>query len=1243
MIVHAKYVSDLQELPGVAPVSVPGPNGAMAAWGLGAETFLAARDGKQVFVLSADSSANLAALAQSALPKDQLKFKPEVDVPMFLDRWDKYGFRFYYGPQVPEGKSYSTYDKNTEFEWSEKNQTGIQVWDPVYEFDVAQGLTARNDIGWAADAARAHKLPLGMNLSTNNQVWLEDWFPEEMAQQMPEFLGAYYNGPMQGEDGSRFLSWNSTIGEDFQLGALQQDVLHFNKFENLTSWLEPHGEMGHGDTDFMMEYGPVADKTFRQWLQDKYKDVATVSQRWTGKADGLKTWEDVHVPEMATFCGWSPDALDLTGTWKVDYFPTEVKKDQPIAYPNETFAASYDDSSWPDVTAPGDAHALFLPKFKPAVYRRTFNVDGAWLKAHPRVWLYVFDLNKIFNKDIVATLNGKEIGRSPVLEPTVHRDWYEATGALHEGPNTLALGLPSGYLAYRVYLSGVEPKTYPYLGPQLNAMWADFADWAAWSRIQKVQRGMEMIRQVDPDRGIIMMSPGPFFGGEQALAKKYGGDFHDTGGMGGWWNTYLPELMTGVGLPVSVEPSQPAHNVDELHGGYGRWSTEGIQALDYFLQLGDIFWDDAIRADFESNLKLWKLIGKYHVLPPQYAMFYSGRNSNLVSFPWNHPDKNGLIVPGYVPWDWHDDRYPGTAGVCENEFLDGGVNQYKVIIDCNSTILDQDMIDAIGNYVKQGGIFVTYIQTGRHSSTVPNSWPISQLTGYSVTSIDPFPDNGLETGGSFDLAQGQKVFNPATWNDKLASGGGLHLKKVAPDCQDLLVWKDGSIAAGMRPLGKGYIIHLGAKWDSVGWGETGSVNQVMDGILDFAKIPMDPIRVENVALATSVLQRDAPNRGLIGRHFLSNNGLYDVFSFWNSNKFPMTADVVFHEGNPTTAIRVKTGESVPIGKTEDGLPALKVALDPNDSASFITPRSHLELASRAWFDLQREWWKGTATPPAKKLPSFAEIHKDTLPLNEDWVFKPITDQDKVDTLVAPEADDSAWQKRDFAAQLVPLPPPNTAGQTILYRKKFTVPANWNKGPTTLWLTQSEGDAIIDTTRIYCDGSLIKPNVRNVLNEGFEELFKPGSTHVLAMEVQSKSCLIGNVGNLWLYYRPDATEQMELAGEFESSDDGIRFDRKVTLPGAWDTYIARAVVNIPASHAKQTVLMHFDTSGRMSGVVINGRWISQSHVQNCPEFDLNLTPWIKFGEDNKVELIAAGRGQMTVKKISLDFYDPGTYP
>ncbi len=120
------------------------------------------------------------------------------------------------------------------------------------------------------------------------------------------------------------------------------------------------------------------------------------------------------------------------------------------------------------------------------------------------------------------------------------------------------------------------------------------------------------------------------------------------------------------------------------------------------------------------------------------------------------------------------------------------------------------MVSGIEKWVRNGGVFVTLAQTGRHTPEKADSWPISRLTGYRVDKIDHLKSDGsVDETGTLWSAPGEHVFN-GILNGVTANG--LHLRQVADDAQDLLLWRDGSVAAGMRPLGKGFIVELGAKF-----------------------------------------------------------------------------------------------------------------------------------------------------------------------------------------------------------------------------------------------------------------------------------------------------------------------------------------------------------------------------------------------------------------------------------------------
>ncbi|MBE3069380.1 MAG: hypothetical protein IMZ66_04000, partial [Planctomycetes bacterium] len=137
-LVHAKYLSDLQLLPGVgkaepgvalrqaeAPAGGAAPLASYAVEGQG--FVVAARSGATVWILASPTIAGLEELVARHLAAGAgpVVSAPEVRVPMFLDRWDKYGFRFYYGPFVkPRGADHrevATYDPRQDFAFAKES------------------------------------------------------------------------------------------------------------------------------------------------------------------------------------------------------------------------------------------------------------------------------------------------------------------------------------------------------------------------------------------------------------------------------------------------------------------------------------------------------------------------------------------------------------------------------------------------------------------------------------------------------------------------------------------------------------------------------------------------------------------------------------------------------------------------------------------------------------------------------------------------------------------------------------------------------------------------------------------------------------------------------------------------------------------------------------------------------------------------------------------------------------------
>ncbi len=1237
-LTQAKYLSDLGVLPGVTFQA----DGVAEVRGQGA--VVAARVEKVVTILAAPDVAAARALLGQTFKGAAPITTPEVAVPMWLDRFDKLNFRHYYRAwENKPGADEKTYDYLSEFDFARDNQrAGFVFWNDTLASDTAEGLMNHGWWEWAARAARARDLPIGLNAMFDSQTWLLNRYREQTQLKMPGFVGNFHDlkSPYLGGQGQ--VSWNATSAEDARLGLMQSSIRHFiSDYPDITSILEPHGELNHGPQDIFLEYGPVADASYRKYLQEKYKTPAALSACWKRE---VKAWDDARVPEIASFAGWNADALDLGGAWRIGYEELEQAARPPYGYgrwetpkskaaPEEWFAPAFDDGSWPQISAPGDDKALYLEK-RPAVLRRRFEVSAAWKAAHPRVWLYVWDLDGATNQEVRTVSNGREVGRDKVLFNRPHWSALEVTDALQAGENVLALRLPQGVLSYKAYLSGVEPAQYPHLGAGLNAQWVDFSDWMQWSRIEAVRGGAQMIRQAAPNQQIVLMAPTIYADGIKKVALDYGGNFHDTGFMGGFWADYPASTMRGADLPITVEPGGPAGDVKEWRKQMGLYQTEGVRAVDYFIHVGNIFWKPEIKADYEANRRQIALMGQSHYAKAQTAVLYSDRIAQLTGYPWG-ADPNSGLGGGY--WEWNAASVLRGSfsydGLTQSSFARGEADPYRVIIDSNTSIMEPQMVGEIEKWVRAGGTFVTLAQTGRSTPETPDSWPIEPLTGFRVTHIDRLKNDGnVDENGPLTIAPDQDVF------DKTLDGvwaNGLHLEKVAPDAKPLLLWPDGTIAAGVRPLGQGFIVQLGAKFTGASIFDRIEAGGQPDEARQLRQMLASVLKWRGVAPEAASLGQQAD--WVLLRPAVTNNGLYDTYTMWNWS--PDTAQTVTLklDKTPAHAFEARDGKEMPLTKTATGA-QVELTLQSYETRVVLTPRGQLASAPLDWFNLQRNWWRGTTAPGAKQLP--APSQRFARNLSENWKFENVGAEADVAPMLAASYDDKAWKTRDLGVWNA-----RELGNRAVFRKTFAVPGEWKSGKVSLYLTSWFSSSFVGAGRVFLDGREVKGmNDSPYIAIGLPAL-APGTTHTLAVEASNNGGVVAGLrGQTWISWEPQAPAKIDLSGTWLVSRDGLKYGDAIPLPGKFDAQFLRRSVTVPAGYRGKNAVLTVDGSRELVSVIINGTSVRRHHHKLGERWSLNLTPWVRFGADNEIQIVtwekpAAG----DVREISLGFFDPQVYP
>lgn len=1202
VLMKSKFVSD-QKLTGTSPYR---------------KTISAFVKGAKVYIVSAQTVKQINSYAKI----NKLSNSPSVNVPMYLDAWDKYGFRFYYRPWAkPKGKR--NYDPSGEFEFADKlGALGLVFWAKAAPMDYAYGLTNSRWWDWAARAATRKKLPIVINTAMSNPPWLGNLYPEQTARKMPQYCGSFHSIASPYLGGTGFTSWTATTASDLELTILQKIVKQYSKLPNTIEFLEPHGEPYHGSYTWFLEYGPEADKSFRKYLKTKYGSLAKVASRWG--INKLKTWNDVHLPELASFLGWGAAALDLTGRWEVNYmklkkhitnFQAYKRKIIPVEpAPESWYSSQLDDSKWGTIIAPGNDEQMFLVQ-RPALMRREFNVTSKYLKEHKQLWLYIWDLNMGYRDVIKAVVNDKLAGTDRIRFNTPHWAAFDVSKLLKSGKNLLALRLPKGYIGYRVYISPHRPKMYPMLGKHKNSQWVDFVDWRMKTTSKAIERGMGMIRQVDKNRSIICMAPDSYAADLRDLCVKYGAHFHNTGYMGAIWAEYLPMLMRGADLPFSVEPGGPASNLPGFKRMMGLYLTSGVNAVSYFIHIGNIMWNKPICEYFEKNLAVFKMFGKMHQQKSQVAILFNSQGQRLVDFPWKN-DYNNMLPQGYWNWRLNEVLYQqfNVDGLMMGDFRNGLAAPYKVIIDDNNMIMSTAEVENIAAWVKKGGIFVAFVQTGRHSYEKADTWPISKLTGYNVINQHKYINNRPETS-RLAYSAGQNVFDTQFLSSLgKQTANGIMLQPVAQNCQTLLKWEDGSTAVGVRKLGKGYVFDVGVKFamTTLRWQES-RTQKLLSAILKWCKIKENPAYAKKARLA----------------HYVSNNGLKDIWVIFNeSRRKKIDTELKFRNGKLPKLINIVTGKAV----------NPQIALGPNESIMLVSDRTDYMSAGLEWFKLQRNWWRGTEIPtftPVKKIPNM------TLNLNKNWKIKALQNGQSPGNLTAKNVNDSNWRKT--ALQVFKYPT-EVKTKNLILRRSFTVPA-WSSADEIFlsissWykqLTMAAGSKL----RVWLDGKQIGGNLP--ANNGLVNYpisLKPQSTHTLALQIiGGKSSWLGLKGSCFIWRIPKADKELELSGKWCTAKDVLTTGKTVTLPGRAMTLMFRRAIKIPKNLAGCKVYLSIKSSDQLIGCNINQHYIRRHHHCVGGITYLNISPWIKFGATNEIDLIRwRTSGYMRVDSVKLYFYN-----
>ena len=232
------------------------------------------------------------------------------------------------------------------------------------------------------------------------------------------------------------------------------------------------------------------------------------------------------------------------------------------------------------------------------------------------------------------------------------------------------------------------------------------------------------------------------------------------------------------------------------------------------------------------------------------------------------------------------------------------------------------------------------------------------------------------------------------------------------------------------------------------------------------------------------------------------------------------------------------------------------------------------------------------------------------------------------SLIDSKLDDSSWERRQIGIFDIPNHPGLQHG---IFRRKFTIPTEWTHGKALLNINT---DTMGGDVREYVDGQLT--NFRDV-NDKLGGTFTPGSTHSVAIEIWNANAPVGTNQPIFLSYRPDPRSRQPIRDSWAYAADYLKFDASKPLPytetgyGAW-----RTVAHIDASQSGHNVVFHSVTdNNHQHAILINGH-----ALLGAGNYDVNITPWVKFGQDNEIMVTT---DNTTMEDASIDYYDKDAYP
>jgi hypothetical protein len=1124
------------------------------------------------------------AAAAPLVPGAQL-YDAAYTYPAYLNKWSSAGIGTWYTP-------YDPFDDDPK--GLKDNVT------PHFQYMKDNGLTAHvSDFG-PSRRETEHYIQ-EFQLPWHMARWLE-WDtdiarldPFDLIQPGPTFTGYsdYYGQISFGGDRlQQYRDW------DFQ-----KVVKRYVDDPLLVDWDEPHGEIGPAFYLFYNDYGAENRAHFVKWLQaDRHYTLKSLGAAWHHEPRYFSSWSQVPIPWDYSLFGADKDTVFADHTWRLH--TADVPSGIAAGYAHSQF----DDSKWPSLQLPGgELGSLPMAAHKRLWYRGTFTVSAAYLAAHKRsLYLDVATLTEAGgpNNPDKIWLNGVDLGGLSGPGGQAIFGCKDVSGLAHPGINHIAYSPASDAIPGTFFLAARPMQPYPSSDSGVNARYVDWQEYIASCALEEETHTIKMIRGTDPNRPIKVMAAGPRDIFDPMLAN-YGGYLHNTGDEA-FFGPWDRRLGYPYGLRASAESSGSMLDPVPFKRWLGWFTFEGLNAFDNFIDVEAMMYSK-VTPLWKENFPYLHLANRYNLKKPEVGLLWSSENARL-----NTGGKGGLsyaldLGRGDLQSLGYSFAYFDEPGLRR-----GLAQGYKVLWDCGTAAMSRQTVDDIRHYVEAGGTFVALQETGRHTLTERDAWPIESLTGFKVQQIRPM-------GGFVSILDDQPLFSKLRGKTFLNEGRSIDysgynyadlctvLEPMAPGTEAIARYRDGSIAIGLRRLGMGRVVVLGSpfwrdSYDQAGvWWPGPGQNEFVQDLLTGLGVPPD------VPADTQKVWRD---------RYIANNGTEEYLVLFNpGDKDPQTFTTDWNASFPISQVfDPKTGE--PVACPIDGSTAhLSLTLQPLETKILAVQSARPPTDSVAdWYHDLAVTWKASLPGQTVAYPDVPRYYVDFQAGSGKVVATTTVTPERLARLSSSIDSEAGWDRRLDMIRPSYAGMATEAGQSVLYRRVATVPASWHPGDTYRLRVRRFERADFNGVA-YLNGKLVATSrqVQDAGENGIDvgSAIRLGMPNILVIAADQN----GFAGDPDLWRQPAVANRLSLAGPWTVQLDEDHGTGESILPGDFTGLFATKSVMVPQSWSHSHVFLRMEWDGAAPGsIAVNNKVM---FFQGPAPRYMDVTPWIRFGQPNRI--------------------------